>query len=356
MSPLSAQLVQIGFGFLLAVLLSRSVIKLKIHDLPDGNRKMQKVPVPSAGGLAIAGAAIVAWVATLVGLDVESLLYETREIIVVALAGLILGLIDDMGFIGTKLKFLVLALVALMAASSLYIIFPYWFVEHPLAGTPTKFRGPLGVPSFTILFGSALWVFVVMNSVNFMDGSNGLMTGSVAIMMLGIIILSIHFVGPTGLARTPYLAVIAATGGFLIWNLRGALYAGDTGALFLGGLFAASSLAIARDGYVSVFTPATFALPFLIDVLLTLLWRVRRGRDLLSAHREHAYQLFVRAGWSHWHVALLWWGGTLACVLAGVAAFMARGPFPAIAFFMGTALGAFSWYIQRQYYAPRLGL
>lgn len=358
MSAYTAQILQVVIGFFGALVLCRAVIALKINDLPDGKRKLQKAPVPSAGGLGIAAAGIAGWVAALIGMGVEVLPYETYILLITALAGLVLGLVDDMGFVGTKAKLLLLLAICVAAASQIYVAQPYWIQEYgppPLNSMPAV-EDNWSLWKLILLAGSALWLFVVINAVNFMDGSNGLMAGSLAIMMAGVIVITLVFLGSEGLLERPYLAINTAICGFLFLNLQGRLYAGDAGALFLGGIFAAGALLLVRDGSVSVFTPATFALPFLVDIILTVAWRARRGKNILHAHRDHAYQLFVRAGWPHWKVALLWWAGSIACVLVGVVAFMMRGPFPAIAFVVGLLLGSSLWYFQRRYFKPRLGL
>ncbi len=103
------------------------------------------------------------------------------------------------------------------------------------------------------------------------------------------------------------LAGAAATAGFLPFNLKGRLFQGDAGALFGGFLFAALCLvACGRDGRGPVglwFGPTTL-LPFLTDVLLTLLRRARGRRSLLQAHREHLYQRWLAAAPGRTHAAL----------------------------------------------------
>ena len=107
------------------------------------------------------------------------------------------------------------------------------------------------------------------------------------------------------------LAGAAANAGFLPWNLGGRLFQGDAGALSSGFLLAALALVAARGGagLYLYFAPLTL-LPFLTDVLLTLLLRARRRQSLLHAHRDHLYQLWLqKTGKPHaalaWRVALI---------------------------------------------------
>ena len=127
------------------------------------------------------------------------------------------------------------------------------------------------------------------------------------------------------------LAAASALAGFLVWNLPGKLFAGDAGSLSVGGLIGGASVMFAIDGPVLV--PLTLCLPILIDVFLTLAWRARHGRPLMKAHRDHAYQLLLRAGWSHGKVARLWWGMTVICAGAVIA-----GPFASAAGLYGARI------------------
>jgi hypothetical protein len=54
-----------------------------------------------------------------------------------------------------------------------------------------------------------------------------------------------------------------------------------------------------------MFVPPTLMLPWLTDVLLTLVWRARHRKPLFSAHRDHVYQIAMKAGLKHWQVSLV---------------------------------------------------
>ncbi|MEL6569727.1 MAG: hypothetical protein AAFQ22_15025, partial [Pseudomonadota bacterium] len=64
---------------------------------------------------------------------------------------------------------------------------------------------------------------------------------------------------------------------------------------------------------IMVWFVLTLALPFLVDVGMTLGLRSFQGKNILRAHTEHAYQGLIASGWRHWQVAWLWWGFTLFC-------------------------------------------
>ena len=154
------------------------------------------------------------------------------------------------------------------------------------------------------------------NAVNFMDGANGIAGGALAVA-LGALGLGALAQGEPAVAAAAF-AGAAANVGFLPWNLGGRLFQGDAGALFSGFLFAGLCVVAERGGLYIYFGPLVL-LPFLTDVLLTLLWRARRGRSLLEAHRDHLYQLWLsRTGRPHgalaWRAAAIM-GGYGACAL-----------------------------------------
>jgi UDP-GlcNAc:undecaprenyl-phosphate/decaprenyl-phosphate GlcNAc-1-phosphate transferase len=289
----------------------RAVIASGLWDTPNDVRKAHKAPTPTSGGLGIgAGFAVaVALAATPYlrgwadGLAPEDVMRAGMAALA-AFAAMTIGLIDDLRPVGPKVKFgmlsgLALVFCALVARAETLPI---------AAGVVIDVGLVLGV------LGSALFIFTLINATNFVDGANGLAMGSSAISLLGLAAVSIAH-------GAPHAALLAVAGagamiGFLVWNFpSGRLFAGDTGSLFAGCLGATASLIAIQDGGVSPFIPAILFFPTFADVLLTLAWRLQNGRNLLLAHRDHLYQIGLRAGLSHVRVTLIFWAVTAHCVL-----------------------------------------
>ena len=100
--------------------------------------------------------------------------------------------------------------------------------------------------------------------------------------------------------------------GFLPYNLRkkAKVFAGVIGSLSLSFLFAVAVLfliAETPDATYHLVGPVLI-LPFLADVLLTMVRRVRAKDNLLQAHNKHLYQRLIRHGFGHlktsWFYAL----------------------------------------------------
>ena len=336
-----------GIGLAIGLLACTLVKRLNVVDAPDGARKSQSAPVPRLGGVAIFLGTLFG---TVIGFLLLMLSYGVNPLttFVELIAGTIrigsslapafaftafgflIGLWDDLWEANTKIKLIGLTAGAVLAVFGGLLApelpTPWFDIEHPAV----------------LIVGSAAWLLVMTNATNFMDGSNGLAIGCVSIMLAALYAIGIT-AGDWDFSVWMF-PLFGAVMAFLMHNLRGQLYAGDAGALGLGALF--SALALASG--LGVWTVATLTLPFLIDVLLTLVWRARRGRNWLAPHLDHAYQRLIANGWSHFDVVVLYWGLT-AC--AGAMAYIgaqAGGEAPFLIFWTLAIVGSVIWVRHRR--------
>lgn len=312
-------------------------IRSGVVDAPDEERKQQTAPVPRLGGVAIAIGIILP---TILGVAADVWRGESVSVfwpsIVFIGAAFLIGLTDDLASPPALAKLaLMLGVCGAMATLGL---------------RPSELSSPLGnnTNQALLVIGSMAWLLVFTNAANFMDGTNGLSTGCLAIMLFCLLLSvdSTHLISDTP-ARVSNLVIFASIGaivGFLIHNLRGKLYAGDAGSLGLGALFA--SLGLILD--VSVWTVATLALPFLIDVLMTLIWRAKHGQPWLKPHLDHAYQKLRLYGWSHIETAFLYWGLSTVCAVAAIIGAKAGGDAPFFVFWSLCLSGIVLWSIHRR--------
>ncbi len=310
------QLLRIALAFALAVIpsviLCRLVMSLGIVDAPTEARKTQAAPVPTAGGLAIALS-----VALAISVDNELIRGEFNPLLFVvgggALAALLVGVADDVLGLRAVVKLVALAAIGVGVA---------WFSLRPDVFAPWPGLD-LPLPVWLAIAGSALWLLVVMNAVNFMDGANGLAMGMAAIAAAGYCVIG-AVVGKWDVAVTAG-ALTGGLCGFLVWNVSGRLFAGDAGALFVGAVLAGLGLEIVRARPDLLLVPPMLLLPFLSDVLLTLAWRAKHGKKLFVAHRDHSYQIAIKAGLPHWQVSFvhaIW--AMNASIVAILSALLAR--------------------------------
>ena len=314
-------IVLLGVAFVLSLVLCRAVIALGVRDAPDGVRKTQSLPVPTSGGIGFAIAAVVTlaaeyfWARYHPGLTLYS--------VAASFAMLVIGAWDDRAPLPARTKLIAMLAVSLSVVAAGVRV-------NDIA--PWEGPAPTNLPVVVAAAGSILWLVVVMNAVNFMDGANGLAMGMAAVASTGLAIVAFH-AGETEIAiAAAVLATVLA--GFLVLNVPGKLYAGDAGALFAGMMLGCLSLLLVRAQPDLLLIPPLLLLPFLTDVLLTLAWRAKHGKKLFEAHRDHVYQIALRAGLKHWHVAAIHavWAVNVAAV--AVVAALVGGRIPAAAFLL----------------------
>jgi UDP-N-acetylmuramyl pentapeptide phosphotransferase/UDP-N-acetylglucosamine-1-phosphate transferase len=298
-------------------------------------RGAHAAPTPTSGGLAL-----IAAVGLGVALAPHGALGPPPEaarlgaaFALAALLGLMGGL-DDLLDLSPRLKLAVQSLLAVGFAC--------------VARVESIPLGPFGALALGPVVGgagSAFFIVLVVNAVNFMDGSDGLAAGGMALMFLALAgLLAVRGDGP---AASLALFAGAANLGFLPFNFpRAQLFQGDAGSLFSGFLLAALAVAAAGPkglGPVPLVVAPTLLLPFLADVLFTLLRRARAGRPLLKAHAEHLYQRWrARRGGDHVALAgrMLLLLGLSAALAAALAALAGAAPPADLAGFLIAVLAA----------------
>jgi UDP-N-acetylmuramyl pentapeptide phosphotransferase/UDP-N-acetylglucosamine-1-phosphate transferase len=176
--------------------------------------------------------------------------------------------------------------------------------------------GTLGLPLALVIGIALVWA---MNAYNFMDGSDGLAAGMALIGFTACAIAAAS-AGQGSLVALS-LALAGAAAGFLWFNFAPArVFLGDAGSVPLGFLAGAVGLLGAlADAWAWWFVPVVFA-PVLADATTTLLARGLSGKRVWQAHREHAYQRLVQAGFSHKQVAV---GGYLLMLASAAVALVA---------------------------------
>ncbi len=308
--------------FLLAAVAAVVLAPLAIGGGPIDNpraRGSHAQPTPTSGGLVIMAATALSIGVTLGlwGRDIPGSLRDGLALFgFAALLGLS-GAIDDMFDLPPRLRLLFQAVACLVFA---------WFYRVTSLdfgfGLNVEVWMPIG------LLGSALWLLVGINAINFMDGSNGLAIGAQGLSLLVLSGLMVVVAGNSVLGTYLGLIVVicaAAAGahaGFLPFNLpMGKVFQGDAGALFGGGLITGAALVLKAYGAVSVWFAGFMLAPLLVDVVLTLATRLAARKDVFRPHKEHLYQLWLqRRDPDHGRLALGVWGLCAACGLIGLMA------------------------------------
>lgn len=246
-----------------------------------GGRRHENQPMPRLGGVAVyAGFTVAVIVAQFVPVPRQ----DPNEII--RLAGLLLGttfcfgfwLLDDIYEFSWLPQYL-----AQVSAASIAIIFQIFieFFNNPLTGQQTDPWSPVITVALTLL-----WIGIMMNTVNFLDGLDGLALGVAIIAGLMLFLNSAFFVTPaqTSVALLP-LAMVGACLGLLLYNFNPAqIYLGG-GAPMLG--FMLGTLSIIGGAKMATIL-LVMGLP-LMDFAWQVFNRLRLGRNPLSGDRGHLH-------------------------------------------------------------------
>lgn len=286
----------------ISVALICHMIRIGVMDVP-GHRSSHTRPTPKGGGIGIVVGFLLVFpisqLWTQGDLPGVSLLLPLLAIALLAL----FSWLDDVHSYRASLKLGVQAIAALMVLTGMAF-------------------GSMTVTSFSPLILACLlcvgfcWLVYVTNALNFIDGINGLASGSMAISAL----VMAWFFDQTGQAGLTHAALILAACllAFLPFNFPQArIFMGDVGSQGAG-------LALSWFGLeAAVTTPHPLLMPFLLcgilfDAAFTLGRRAVAGDPLAQAHRSHLYQLAVRAGMSPVLVTLIYWlfviWGGVVCV------------------------------------------
>ncbi len=235
-------------------------------DSSSGVQKMHTLPTPRIGGVAIALGVIVGYAAS----SNEPAAADKRAILAsIILAGIpafVFGLLEDL----TKTVSVRARLLATMASGLLGWGITGVSITHiSLPGADWL----LGFTVFSVLF-TAFAVSGVANSINIIDGFNGLSAGAVLIMLAAFGVVA-RAVGDIPLAFSCLVIAGAVLGFFLInWPL-GKIFLGDGGAYFVG--FALAWIAVLLPHRNISITPWTSLLICAYPVMEVLTSYVRRA-------------------------------------------------------------------------------
>lgn len=309
MTPLTLILTLVLF---IALILSVLTLRAGLGDIPD-NRSNHSETTPTGGGLVIIGTIGLTFL--LLAFLGGNLISDARWPQLLSLVWMVgfLGLIDDSYEIPAGLKFFILFVVCCLTV----------WVTGPVMILPYAAQG-LELYPWMGVAGSILWLFVVINVVNFMDGSNGLMITVMGIAHTGLITICLML----GLTHIIWLSVAVLIGliALLPFNFGhlAKIFSGDIGSLTTGYAFAVTTLWMCTEqpSIYPAFIGPVIILPFLADVLLTMLRRVNQRENLLEPHKSHIYQRLIAQGCSHVFIALLY--GSITAFLAIYAYIMTR--------------------------------
>ena len=272
--------------------------KIGAVDNPNA-RRINKVPMPTAGGLAVFIAFAVSVLFFLPGiikhLNVNGV--YIHYVLPLVLAGgiiIVTGLIDDV----KELKPLPKMTGILIAATIIWLWTDFRFDDFKI-----PFGGPLiHFPSWVSFLLTVLWIVAITNAVNLIDGLDGLVSGVSIISLTTMGIVSYFFLHDSNifLPLTIFILVVSIAG-FLPYNYHPAIiYLGDTGALFIGFMIGVLSLqGLKNSTAVAVVTPMIILGVPITDTVVAIIRRHLSGKKFYEADRMHLHHRLLSMGLTH---------------------------------------------------------
>ena len=303
-------------SFFLTPIVRRVALRVDAVDHPD-HRRVNVVPIPRGGGVAVATAFI--GVAVLFGLANGELHFlptpatiDPMSLVALIVGGGLaaaLGVLDDYFDLRARWQF---AFQLGLAAFAIALGVTIEFVSNPFSPEVIHLAEPFAI-GFTVL-----WIAGMINSINFIDGLDGLSSGValIAAVTLGLISLTV--------VSQPYVAVLCfalagALLGFLRWNFHPAsVFVGTSGVMFIG--YTLAVLSILGTAKVAV-ALLVLAVP-IIDAFWIIVRRVVQRRSPFSPDRGHLHHRLLDVGLSHRQTVLLIYG---ICILLGVLSLILSG-------------------------------
>ena len=316
------ELISISLIFLISMFgtwwVFKKVLKIailkNIVDNPDA-RKIQCQPIPVMGGIAV-------FFGICCSLLCTRLLFDcgiSFNILAAMILILYIGTMDDILSLSPKMRFMVEIIICLiLICTNGYSI--------------NDFHGLWGVYDFQDYLSIPLTVFAgvgIINSINLIDGVNGLSSGFCIVVSLIYAIL-FYLSGDISLS-----ALMFASSGALIpfyfhnvFGKKSKMFIGDGGTLLMGLIFSVAvvgmlkhdsnvALMVKPDFGLIAFALATLAIP-IFDTVRVMFSRIMRHTSPFNPDKTHLHHLLLDFGFSHIGVTmteilmnllilLIWW-------------------------------------------------
>lgn len=307
----AALIVAMAISFAMTPVAKSFAQKIGAIDVPKDARRVHSHPIPRMGGLAI-----------FLGFVLSVVLFakidrQIQGMLLGAVIVVVIGVIDDI----IQLRALVKLVFQIIAA----VVAVYHGVEIEILSSLNFFGTgeyiSLGVLAIPV---TVFWIVAITNSVNIIDGLDGLAVGVSAISSIVMLVVSV-LVADIELAVI-IAALFGACVGFMPYNINPAkIFMGDSGSLLLGYVLATVSII----GLFKFYAIVSFVVPFLVlafplfDTAFAVIRRILKGQSPMSPDRGHLHHRLIDMGMSQKQaVAVLY---SVSTVLGLVAVVLTTG-------------------------------
>jgi len=266
-------------------------------------RRVHKGIVPRLGGIGIFLAFLVPLAFSLTRGMWDEFHEKMVGILIASTVVMLIGMYDDIKGATIRNKLIAEAMAA--------VIIYAWGISITAISNPFGGSISLGWLSLPL---TVLWIIIVTNAINLIDGLDGLAAGTGIFICAAFFLLS----GTDVHLQLTYVILAGALLGFLRYNFPPAsIFMGDSGSLFLGFFLGATSVLSSHKATaaVTLMIPIiAFSLP-LMDMFYAVLRRYYRGLSLGEADREHIHHKLLDMGLSKRSVLFLLYAVNICLLL-----------------------------------------
>ncbi|MBN2794346.1 MAG: undecaprenyl/decaprenyl-phosphate alpha-N-acetylglucosaminyl 1-phosphate transferase [Clostridia bacterium] len=277
-------LVAFLISYFMTPVAKKIAVKVGAIDVPKDNRRVHTKPIPRMGGLAI-------YIAFTVCMFAFSELEFTKllGIFIGSTLLVVMGMVDDVKPLRASLKLVIQLMAALILVK---FGFKIDFLTNFFQDSGYIFFDKLSIP-ITII-----WIIGITNTINLVDGLDGLATGIATIAALTLAYVA-YSMGNVPVAVLT-LMLAGSSLGFLPHNFNPAsIFMGDTGAYFLGYILAAISI----EGALKGTTAITVVIPVLalglpiFDTTFAIIRRAISKKPIFEADKGHIHHRLLHIGY-----------------------------------------------------------
>ncbi len=319
-------LINLYFPFVLAFVLAVVVVyysipaiirvaKLKhLYDEPNEDRKVTKKIVPTLGGMAI----FLGFIISVVLSSFRMEFLELRYIVVALVIMLFVGLKDDILYISPRSKLTGQIFVAFILVVFADLRF-------------TSLHGLLGfehIPYFASVILSMFAITVLTNSLNLIDGIDGLCSGIGGTISLMFAFL--FYMNDDVEFTLVGMALAGALFSFFIYNVFGdknKIFMGDTGSLIIGFVLSIMTIRFNEIPFTdhrlfevkeTIGISLAIMIVPIMDTLRVFSIRILEGRSPFSADNIHTHHQLLQLGLNHFQASLIYIGYNVLFVLVAM--------------------------------------
>lgn len=297
---IGAALIAFFISYIITPFIARLGKKQNLVDKP-GYRKIHNDAIPNLGGIVI-----------FFGFLFSALFFvpfqkEIQVLIAGSIIILLLGIIDDITDLKPLNKFFIQIIPAL-----LFIIF-HSNVINQFIWQKLSFLNIGGYLLYPILL---FWIVGVTNSINLIDGLDGLASG-ISIIALSVLLILGFFVDDGYQTYNLFnAALLGSIIAFFRYNFFPAqIFLGDSGSTFSGFLISSSSIlwVIYSDKVLFFIIPVLLLGLPIFDTFFAIWRRYRNHKPIFQADQGHLHHRLLKRGISHRNVVLFLLSISIVC-------------------------------------------